>query len=70
VTTSRPSRLPATATTADIDVQLVAARWRHLHAVWADDADRVRETAATLDRLLELRHLAAMQAGDGSFPAA
>lgn len=42
--------------TAEIDVKLVAARWRHLHAVWAGDLDEVDRTAATLDDLLEERH--------------
>ena len=40
---------------AEVDSQLVNARWRWLHAVWEQDAGRVEETTAAIDALLELR---------------
>jgi hypothetical protein len=57
--------MATTETLADIEIELVAAKWAWLHAIWAGEPN-LAETAWTLiDELLELRYrLAPTHPGD------
>jgi hypothetical protein len=40
---------------ADVDSQIVNARWRWLHAEWEEDVERLVEAKVAIDMLLERR---------------
>ena len=41
---------------SDVDINIVRARWRWLHAVWGEDADEVEVARAAVDVLLQRRY--------------
>jgi hypothetical protein len=41
---------------SDVDIRIVRARWRLLHAVWCENTDDVELARAAIDVLLELRY--------------
>jgi hypothetical protein len=43
-------------TIADVDIQIVSARWRWLHSTWEENADAVERAKVTIDLLLERRY--------------
>lgn len=42
-------------TIADVDIQIVSARWRWLHSTWQGNADEVVRAKAAIDVLLDRR---------------
>jgi hypothetical protein len=57
-------------TIADVDVQIVSARWRLLHGVWGENVDAVNRAKAALDALLERRYELMQTAAAGTGQAA
>ncbi|MEP7178531.1 MAG: hypothetical protein ABI775_05545 [Pseudonocardiales bacterium] len=57
-------------TIADIDVQIVSARWRWLHGTWDDKVDAVNRAKAAIDLLLERRYELMRAAAAGRTEAA
>jgi hypothetical protein len=43
-------------TIADVDIQIVSARWRWLHSAWAGNVDEVVRAKAAIDVLLDRRY--------------
>jgi len=43
-------------TIADVDIQIVSARWRWLHSAWEGNLDAVDRAKAAVDALLERRY--------------
>jgi hypothetical protein len=41
---------------SDVDIRIVRARWRWLHAVWGESTDDVEEARVAIDALLERRY--------------
>jgi hypothetical protein len=42
-------------TIADVDIQIVSARWRWLHSAWEGNVDAVERAKAAIDVLLDRR---------------
>jgi hypothetical protein len=41
---------------SDVDIRIVQARWRWLHAVWGESTDDVEVARVAIDALLEHRY--------------
>jgi hypothetical protein len=52
-------------TIADVDTQIVNARWRWWHGTWEKNVDQVDRAKAAIDVLLERRY-ELMQAADAA----
>jgi hypothetical protein len=57
-------------TIADIDVEIVSARWRWLHGGWEENVDAVNRAKAAIDLLLERRYNLMQAAAAGPSEAA
>jgi hypothetical protein len=57
-------------TIADVDTQLVNARWRWWHGAWEKNADQVDGAKAVIDMLLERRYELMQAAATDSTAAA
>ncbi|MDT4961591.1 MAG: hypothetical protein QOF87_1238 [Pseudonocardiales bacterium] len=56
-------------TIADIDIQIVSARWRWLHSAWEGDFDAVYRAGAAIDVLLDRRNELMQAAAAGTSEA-
>jgi hypothetical protein len=41
---------------SDVDIRIVRARWRLMHALWGENTDDVDVARAAIDALLERRY--------------